>query len=178
MDSSLIHLLGLCGALLGTGSYLLRAPRAILLIHALSWVAWGAYYAQLGGMSGAIVAVLSGVACLTGAFFGEARMKVASGVLLGLIWVTCIASAQQPILTVTTLGPVLATTIEILQMRLRDRPVAFRVTSILSNLCWLGFGLAISAWVSAAFGVINIVVISTGIWLLCRESRGQNIAPA
>jgi hypothetical protein len=169
-----IHVLGVAAALFGTLSYLIKNPRSILVLHAVSWGIWGVYFYSLSGMSGVSVAAVSGIVCLIGAFAGTSVMRLASVAALPLLWVLTASVRDVPLWSVAFLAPLVAATIETLSIRLREDPIAFRCAAIVANMGWLSYGLSIGAHASTFFAIINIsTLIATLIklWLAQRPSR-------
>jgi hypothetical protein len=175
MDLFGIHIIGYAAALIGTLSYLIRAPRRILVLHAASWAVWGIYYGAMGGMSGVIVAALGVVSCSAGAVAGQAWLARIMKLSLIAIWCIGIGLASDPFWNVAILAPLIASTIEVVSLALRDRPIAFRISAMASNLCWIAFGLSIDASASIIFGFVNLGVMIATITLILVQSRSYSV---
>jgi hypothetical protein len=171
MDLLGIHLIGYTAALVGTLSYFIRAPRKILILHAVSWGIWTIYFDLVGGLSGAVVAAVGVISCTAGAIAGQAWLKRITWLSLVAIWVVGLGFASRPLWEVAVLAPLIASTIEVFSMALRDRPIAFRAAAIASNLCWISFGIAVEAYASVLFGFANLGVVICTIALIAARTH-------
>ena len=164
-----VHAIGIGAALVGTLSYLVANPRRILILHALSWAIWAVYFHLLSGTSGLAVAAVSGAVCIIGAMSRERMMQYASVLALPVLWGLALVSREDGIFSIAVLAPLLAATIEVLSVRLRDNPLGFRAAAAASNICWLSYGLAIGAHASTIFGLLNLVMLTLSAYSIRRK---------
>lgn len=161
-----LHLIGYAGAVIGTLSYLVHQPRRTLVLHAVSWALWGSYYGSLGGLSGVIVAIVGIISCAAGAVAGRAMLRRVSQFSLVVIWGAGLAMATEAPWHTAVIAPLIATTIEVGSLALRDKPIGFRVAAVFSNMAWVAFGISIGALAGIVFGVVNIAVMFCTIALI------------
>lgn len=179
MDGLFLHSIGLMAAAIGSASYLLERPRAILVLHAVSWGFWAIYFLSLGGVSGVGVAGLSVVVSLVGAFGNERLMRWTSVTALLPVWVLGFYLHGDAAGILSIWMPILASTIETLSIAVRDRLITFRAMALAANVCWFLFGVAVGAHVSVGFALINaVVLVITSIRILRKRAHAAFEAPA
>lgn len=150
-----IHGVGAVGAFIGFISYLIIHPRKILLAHAASWGFWVVYFSVLDAGSGVAVALVSLGVCLVGASSGETFMHRVSGLALLAMTALAFYTRSDPVISIAFLGPLMAAGTETLSVKLRDRPVTFRLAHVFANFCWGIFGVVTGAWVSFVFALLS-----------------------
>lgn len=167
--------LGILAIGLGLSGFIWTDPRIVLRLAAAASFVWIIYFLTLGAWAPAIATTFAVIRFLSGAFAPKRMMWA--------IVVICTALGTPLILwsTPNLLGVVVALggALKGFSVLMRDRPVLFRVMFCTSELCYLGFGIALLAWSTIAWSVLSIgMALGTAALIEIRARRERRTPQA
>ena len=147
-----MEILGAIAICLGLSGFIWTDPRMVLRLAAAASFVWIVYFLTLGAWAPAIATTFGMIRFLSGAFAPKRMMW--------MIVITCTALGTPLILwsTPNLLGVVVAvgSALKGFSVVTRDRPILFRVMFCTSEICYLGFGIALTAWSTIVWSVLSM----------------------
>lgn len=153
MDIS--QLIGFFALVLTTLAFYFKSPRTVLAISAGGAFTWGIHYGTMGALSAMLVASLSGLRDLSGAFHSRRLMQQMLTFYLVIIW----GSAYFTFETYVDILPLIGTTLASLSILLRHKPLLFRSVCAGTILLWLTYNSLIGSWAGICCSLMQLSMI-------------------
>lgn len=153
-------------ALVASGASLIapqfKNERTLLMVQLPAGLCWACYYTLMGGITGAIIALINVTRNSTCLFLPKRFHKLAV-----VIAISCILFSA----TMTWAGwhsalPIMASLFTGIPLLYQQRHITLRLCLIMSSCCWLTYELTIGAYIAA---ITSIFLITSGLIGLARK---------